>query len=288
MVCYEPSWPEGTANSFKSTACLAITSIDLAADCTRASRSSDRRAGQVGGPQRRHRCTFDLTGGSRTRRRRFLPAFLSNCKLPSIGMHCSVSAEAHDASTRAAQAEAPAAGRGCPGRPWQVTDAHQGPRATSCAAFIDSRLVVVASRAPAIPLGSVITAIDGVSANDRFAAAMDVVSGTIQWRQYRAAQEILACTNATARLSIDEGVTTQTVDVPCGVAPPPAETRPLPITELVSGIWYVDLTRARSADLKLQIDGLALARGVIFDVRGYPTDAGGGCCRTTDTLETDC
>src|SRR5205085_8859346 len=112
------------------------------------------------------------------------------------------------------------------------------------------------------------------SANDRFAAAMEAVSGTTQWRQYRAAQEILACTGAAARLTIDEGGTTRTVDVPCGVAPPPAETRPLPITELMSGIWYVDLTRALSADLRPPLEGLAAARGVIFDVRGYPTDAG--------------
>jgi hypothetical protein len=183
----------------------------------------------------------------------------------------------YDASTRAAQAEAlrrlVADARDGHG---MVTDAHQRPRATVPVqvAFIDSRLVVVASRAPAVPVGSVVTAVDGTSANDRFVAAMQLVSGSMQWRQYRAAQEIAVCTSTTAQLTIDDSGAIQTVDVPCGAAPPPVETRPVPIAEVIPGIWYVDLTRARTADLMPKMDTLAAARGVVFDVRGYPTDAG--------------
>jgi Peptidase family S41 len=199
---------------------------------------------------------------------------------------------AYDASTRAGQAEAlrrlVADARDGHGT---VADAQQRPRAAVPVqvAFIDSRLVVVASRAPAVPVGSVITAVDGTSANDRFVTAMPLVSGSLQWRQYRAAQEIAVCTGATARLTIDDGGATQTVDVPCGaVLSPPVETRPAPIAEVVPGIWYVDLTRAITAELTPKIDSLAAARGVIFDVRGYPTDA----CRWVlphllDTPETD-
>jgi hypothetical protein len=40
------------------------------------------------------------------------------------------------------------------------------------------------------------------------------------------------------------------------------------------GVWYVDLTRARTTDITPAIEKLASATGVIFDVRGYPTDAG--------------
>jgi len=198
---------------------------------------------------------------------------------------------AYDASTRAAQADAlrrlVADARDGHGR---VADARQRPLATIPVqvALIDSRLVVVASRAPAVPVGSVLTAVDGLGANDRFVAAMQLVSGSMQWRQYRAEQEIMACTSAAARLTIDVSGATQTVDVPCGAAPPPVETRPAPIAELMPGIWYVDLTRARTADLTPKIDTLAAARGVIFDVRGYPSDAGAWVLpHLLDAAETD-
>jgi hypothetical protein len=39
-------------------------------------------------------------------------------------------------------------------------------------------------------------------------------------------------------------------------------------------VWYVDLTRAQSAQLTPNYPALSTAKGVIFDVRGYPTDAG--------------
>ena len=106
---------------------------------------------------------------------------------------------AYDASTRAAQGEAlrrlVADARDGHGT---VTDARQRPAAIVPVqvAFIDSRLVVVASREPAIPVGSVITAIDGISANDRFVAALQLVSGSTQWRYYRAAQEVARCASA--------------------------------------------------------------------------------------------
>ena len=52
------------------------------------------------------------------------------------------------------------------------------------------------------------------------------------------------------------------------------EARPDVITELEPGIWYVDLTRVLAAQLRPMLATLATARGVVFDVRGYPTDAG--------------
>jgi C-terminal processing protease CtpA/Prc len=54
----------------------------------------------------------------------------------------------------------------------------------------------------------------------------------------------------------------------------PAEQRPESLAELEPGIWYVDLTRIRAVRLRQAMDTLAKARAVVFDVRGYPTDAG--------------
>jgi C-terminal processing protease CtpA/Prc len=63
--------------------------------------------------------------------------------------------------------------------------------------------------------------------------------------------------------------------LPCAVATTGApEVRPDSIKELQSGIWYVDLTRVHTEQLREALPNIASARGVIFDMRGYPTEAG--------------
>ena len=51
---------------------------------------------------------------------------------------------------------------------------------------------------------------------------------------------------------------------------PPAEPRPAPIAELRPGVWYVDLDRVTDAAVDSALPQLAEARGVVFDMRGYP------------------
>lgn len=48
------------------------------------------------------------------------------------------------------------------------------------------------------------------------------------------------------------------------------ENRPEKISELKPGIFYADLTRLKTEELDEKIPVLAEAKGVIFDVRGYP------------------
>ncbi len=47
-------------------------------------------------------------------------------------------------------------------------------------------------------------------------------------------------------------------------------TRPPMIEEIEDGVFYVDLDRAATADIDARMTELASARGVIFDLRGYP------------------
>jgi len=49
--------------------------------------------------------------------------------------------------------------------------------------------------------------------------------------------------------------------------------RPKPVEELRPGIWYVDLDRVEAADLAGAMPRLAGAKGVVFDLRGYPNVA---------------
>jgi len=50
--------------------------------------------------------------------------------------------------------------------------------------------------------------------------------------------------------------------------------RPAPIARLRAGIWYVDVARTTDSTFAAMVDTLAGARGVIFDVRGYPYHLG--------------
>jgi hypothetical protein len=48
------------------------------------------------------------------------------------------------------------------------------------------------------------------------------------------------------------------------------------VAEIEPGLWYVDVTRADMAALAPRLPAIASGTGVVFDVRGYPTDAGYG------------
>ena len=142
--------------------------------------------------------------------------------------------------------------------------------------LVENQLVVIASGSPAnLPVGAVISSIDSVPAVKKLADAMTLASGTTQWKQTRALQEVVACEKgAVVNLVVNSGSGPRTVGLSCDATQVPAERRPEAISELSAGLWYVDLTRANLAAIMPKIETLAKAPGVIFDLRGYPTDAG--------------
>jgi hypothetical protein len=105
---------------------------------------------------------------------------------------------------------------------------------------------------------------------------MRLNSGTAQWRQTRALRDMLVCPR-------DAGITVslqppadpaREVVVPCNATQLVPDTRPNAVAESGPGLWYVDLTRVTVAQLTPTLPSLASAKGIVFDVRGYPTDAG--------------
>ena len=80
------------------------------------------------------------------------------------------------------------------------------------------------------------------------------------------------------------GIARMLVNLPIVLAPSVNQTLPSgpaltpvgPVSELEAGLWYVDLTRARMPEIAPRLEALAAARGVVFDLRGYPSDAGFG------------
>jgi hypothetical protein len=161
-----------------------------------------------------------------------------------------------------------------------VTDLH-GPRPTWLPVrfrVVDGKLVIAAtSAATEAPVGAIVIAVDGVAAAERLADESRLVAGSPQWKQWEAARILGACPPEALQVSLSfevEPSETRVANLACSAAPPPRERRPDPVSELVPGTWYVDLTRSTSKEVALSLDVLAGAKAIVFDVRGYPTDAG--------------
>lgn len=144
-------------------------------------------------------------------------------------------------------------------------------------ALLGDRLVIAASSAEEAPTGAVVTAIDGVPAARRIAELTRLQSGTDAWRGTMVAGELGVGPKGTAtRLDLDAGSGIRPVTLSFDGTHPRGESRPGPVVEIDPGVWYVDLTRAELSKVAPAFEALAKARGVVFDLRGYPGNAGSG------------
>jgi C-terminal processing protease CtpA/Prc len=137
----------------------------------------------------------------------------------------------------------------------------------------------------AIRRGDVVIAINGKPAHDALSAAQAEISfATPQWLLARALGTGLHYDQALG--AIGEGPKSEplvlelepfrrpdtTIKVTLGRQPvhPSVEARPRPISEVAPSIVYVDLTRATDEAFKASLARMQSARGLIFDLRGYP------------------
>ena len=146
--------------------------------------------------------------------------------------------------------------------------------------WVEDQLVVTkaAEGAGELRRGDVILSIDGRPAREALAAAEELISAaTPQWRRHVGVGRLARCrqekqVRLEARRPTGE---TFTATVSCSLpleGEPLQEDRPEKIAEVRPGIFYVDLARVSDADFKGAVDRLATAKGVIFDLRGYPRD----------------
>lgn len=125
-----------------------------------------------------------------------------------------------------------------------------------------------------LSVGDEVVSIDGQPALQALRVAEALISGTPQWKRWTALRHLSAGDDATqAALTIrNADGTTRTVTLPRTIRPEPLrEQRPEKISELKPGLWYVDLVeRLKDADFDASLEKLATARGIVFDLRGYP------------------
>jgi len=141
--------------------------------------------------------------------------------------------------------------------------------------WVEGEVVVTASGDPLIERGDVIERIDGVTAEEVVIEAECYISGSPQWKRWQA-MKILGAGDAesTVELVIRRGSETLEVEIrrrKVGRGPVvPVEPRPERIEELEEGVFYVDLSAAEMPEIDEKMSEIAAARGVIFDLRGYP------------------
>src|SRR5262249_18833338 len=142
---------------------------------------------------------------------------------------------------------------------------------------VEGRLVVthVGPKVTEVKRGDVIRMVDGQSAADVLRDREQRISGaTPQWKRYRAVQSILAGKkDSEMKLNVQTGsqkprqVTLRRTRRMMELVEP----RPPAIHEVKPGVMYVDLDRITTKQFEEAVPRLAKARGIIFDLRGYPS-----------------
>jgi hypothetical protein len=142
---------------------------------------------------------------------------------------------------------------------------------------VDGRLAIGASVVPdEAPVGALVTSLDQRPVSEVFNDGLRLNSGTTQWREWATLRDLIGCASgSTVAVGVElaDG-RTRDVRLPCTATVAAPEPRPEPIAQIAPGYWYVDLTRVTGERLTPVLQTLAAARGLVFDVRGYPTDAG--------------
>ncbi|MBL8223267.1 MAG: hypothetical protein JNL62_28795, partial [Bryobacterales bacterium] len=136
-----------------------------------------------------------------------------------------------------------------------------------------------------LAMGDRIVSIDGVPIEKSAAELRSMTSGAGEgWIRWRVAGELAMCPNGVKlrKLEVERVAapgTTRPVEVDC--APNKfkdqatyTEPRPEKSKELEPGIWYVDLDRVTKDDWKALVPKLEQSKGIIFDMRGYPSEPG--------------
>jgi len=141
--------------------------------------------------------------------------------------------------------------------------------------LVEGRVVITGTREPErFAIGDVVERIGGEPASERIDRIAARLSGTPQWRWFQAAawEVPRAQLGEVVELELEHQGAVHRVAAEAERGPVPSSPRPPAIHAFDDGIRYVDLTRASWTDLQAELPALAAAPGVVFDMRGYPTE----------------
>jgi C-terminal processing protease CtpA/Prc len=136
--------------------------------------------------------------------------------------------------------------------------------------LVEGQLVVTATADSGVALGDVIISVNGKPALDQLSEDEALIGGSPQWRRARALRQFAAAPpTSPVQLRIRHDAREVDVTLQRGSHALQEFSHPA-IEHVFNDIYYVDLARAEMPSIDQMIDKLAEARGVVFDVRGYP------------------
>jgi C-terminal processing protease CtpA/Prc len=147
-------------------------------------------------------------------------------------------------------------------------------------AWVEGHLVVTwcaEQGADKLKPGDVLLKIDGKPVQELLAEKEQLISAaTPQWFHARVGAELLrGAPGSSVTLELQAAAEpSYSVTLKREATGMAREKRPEKIHEIKSGIWYVDLdaSQAKVADFQQALPNLEKAKGIIFDLRGYPNE----------------
>jgi len=138
--------------------------------------------------------------------------------------------------------------------------------------WVENQLVVTASKDnELVQRGDIILCIEGVDAKEYLQEAETFISGSPQWKRVQSCRRFEYGKKGTiAKLLIKRGQETLDVGIERRFQGFIEEWDRPPIQELQDRIYYVNLDKAPWNVIQSELDKLADARGIVFDMRGYP------------------
>ena len=124
--------------------------------------------------------------------------------------------------------------------------------------------------------GDQVISVEGIPVLQFLSKKEDEISAaTLQWRRYKALSYLLSgLKNTSVNLEIKtlagENKSINLERSMQGISFN-QEERPLPVTEIEPGIWYIDLTKIDDNRFNDVLEKLVTAKGIVFDLRGYPS-----------------
>jgi C-terminal processing protease CtpA/Prc len=141
--------------------------------------------------------------------------------------------------------------------------------------WVEDRLIVtqVADEAVGLRPGDIVVKVDGKPSAEILTEKEALISGaTLQWRRFNSVYQLVFGSKDSQMLLdvLTQNGETRSVTLQRTMAEPLRETRPPKVQEIKPGIFYLDLDRIVDADFQAALPQLERAKGIIFDLRGYP------------------
>jgi C-terminal processing protease CtpA/Prc len=140
------------------------------------------------------------------------------------------------------------------------------------AEWIEEKPVVLATQDPEkFQKGDIILTIDGEDAAQTLKSSEEYISGSPQWKRSKALWRLgYGEIDSTAKITLQRGDQVVETEFRRTSRTRLKEDKGPDIQELEGGVFYVNLDQAPWKEIQARIDDIAAAKGVIFDLRGYP------------------